>query len=465
LNVTPVDLWSTFDFGTLPSFSRRQVRSWNALRRAFGDRAGWQVWIADGLDGFFESPAGYEIRLRRSHSIDRLQPEVVFTSSADEISVGREPSCDVQLAPRSIGNRHARIFIQAGQCYIEDLGSAIGTFLNEVRLPANQPSPVMTGDQFAIFPYTFSVEITERWVRGAPVDVCAGPVMPACGSASTTDHVLSEICVEPAGAVFLLHASRVFLERLSTRLLAPLCTDLRPRLGLTPADTFFYELLAAAVLERINRDLPFPLQLTLTPASSAPDEGSLSFAFSLRVGDLTGAFRVSMRDDAMASLAASGAPPAQLIMPDLSWAFPVSGGYVELSTAELAQIEPGDVVLLTRQSALLFPNSPAQGWHLVTAPGNLCQTGIDKYFEGVRLNDRETQPDLAGLPVRMHVIIGEKVMTLAEVSTLTAGAIVELDEIKSASVRITLNGRTSGAGELVEVDGRMGVRILTWGTP
>jgi type III secretion system YscQ/HrcQ family protein len=300
------------------------------------------------------------------------------------------------------------------------------------------------------------------------VDVYAGlltPVnSPAFQKLGAADQALFEIRVEPAGAVLLLQVSRVFLERLLALLLAPLCADLPERLGLTAADTCFLELLAAVVLERVNRDMPFPLQLALVPANSEPDEACLAFAFSLRVADLTGAFRIWMKDDAIALLAASGAPPAHPGISDVSWAFPISGGHVELSTAEIAQVEPGDVVLLTRELALLFPNFPAQGWRLVTASGNFCQATIDKYFEGV-LNDRETQPDLAGLPIRMHAIIGEKVMTLAEASMLGAGAIVELDEIKSASVRITLNGKAVGSGELVEVDGRLGVRILTWSTP
>src|SRR4029079_12335269 len=112
-------------------------------------------------------------------------------------------------------------------------GSAIGTFLNEVRLPANRPAPVVSGDQFAIFPYTFTLEIKERWSCGAPVDVYAGlltPVnSPAFQNTRAADQALFEIRVEPVGAVLLLEVSRVFLERLLAFLLAPLCADLPER--------------------------------------------------------------------------------------------------------------------------------------------------------------------------------------------------------------------------------------------
>src|SRR5882724_4611537 len=167
MNLSPAPGWSVFDFDTLPSFSWRQAVAWNALRLAVGGEPAWQTWIAEGLAGFFESPAGFEIRLRQKHTMDPQRADSLFVSQSGELVLGRDETCDVRLAPRSVGNHHTRIFTRAGRCYIEDLGSALGTFLNESRLPANRPAPLVTGDQFAIFPYTFTVEVTERWIRDA----------------------------------------------------------------------------------------------------------------------------------------------------------------------------------------------------------------------------------------------------------------------------------------------------------
>jgi type III secretion protein Q len=74
-------------------------------------------------------------------------------------------------------------------------------------------------------------------------------------------------------------------------------------------------------------------------------------------------------------------------------------------------------------------------------------------------------PDLTGLPVRMHAIIGEKEITLGEANLMVAGAIVELEGAKSDPVRIALNGKIAGYGELVEVGGKLGLRILSWKAP
>jgi type III secretion system YscQ/HrcQ family protein len=446
----------------------------------FSAEVGWQTWITEGLADLFESSAGFEIRLRQKHTIDPHQAEVTFTSDAGEIALGRDETCDVRLAPRSVGNRHTRIFTKSGRCYIEDLGSALGTFLNESRLAANQPAPIVTGDRFAIFPYTFTIEVTERWARGVPVEVNAGRVTPVRSfhALSATNRAAFAVQVHPFGAVFLLEASGAFLEKLSSRLLAPLCVGAAERLGLTPADTGFFELLTAGVLERINCDLPFPLQAALATVGSLPvfrsGERGLAFSFALRISDLTGTFRLLMTEDAAQLLAGSPVSQARVAMPEISWTFPLSAGYAELTVAEVALIEPADVVLLTRETAILFPNAHGRGWRLMPS-GNLSQASIDKYFERGRLSESDSEvkaaaesgatPDLAGLPIRMHAIIGEKEMTLAEANLLAPGAIVELDRTKSDPVRIALNGKIAGAGELVEVDGQLGVRILAWRAP
>jgi flagellar motor switch/type III secretory pathway protein FliN len=432
------------------------------LLRAAAAGAGWQAWITEGLADLFESPAGLELRVRKRHTMDPQRAEEVFTSGGGEIVLGREESCDIRLAPRSVGNRHARIFTRDGQCFIEDLGSALGTFLNESRLPANQPAPVATGGQFAIFPYSFTLEVTERWVRSSPVSVYGGEVR---HDQRRTGQAGFAMEIHPASAVVQIEADSEFLEKASARVLAPLCPGLPARLGLTPADQAFLELLAAAVLEHINRDLRFPWHATLAP--SIPCGDGLSFSFAIRVADLTGNFRALISDAAIQSLADSEPPEATAAIPALSWNFPISAGYVELTAAEAALIEPSDVVLLARETAILFPHAHDRGWSLDPQPGNLQRAALDKYFERGFLNGAESQarPDLADLPIRMHAIVGEKEMTLSEVNQLTAGAIVELDGTRSDPVRIALNGKIAGTGELVEVEGRLGVRILAWRTP
>jgi pSer/pThr/pTyr-binding forkhead associated (FHA) protein len=62
-----------------------------------------------------------------------------LTSSA--ILVGRAPSCTLVLDDDYSSSRHARLFPDNGQWFVEDLGSTNGTFLDSTRVDAPLPVP------------------------------------------------------------------------------------------------------------------------------------------------------------------------------------------------------------------------------------------------------------------------------------------------------------------------------------
>ena len=44
-----------------------------------------------------------------------------------EVILGRDESADIRLGDGSVSRKHARLFIEDGLCYLEDLGSSNGT--------------------------------------------------------------------------------------------------------------------------------------------------------------------------------------------------------------------------------------------------------------------------------------------------------------------------------------------------
>jgi hypothetical protein len=77
-----------------------------------------------------------------------------LTTSA--ILIGRAPSCTLVLDDDYSSQRHARVFPQDGQWFVEDLGSTNGTFVGRERVSA--PTPVGPGTQLRIGQSTLELQ-------------------------------------------------------------------------------------------------------------------------------------------------------------------------------------------------------------------------------------------------------------------------------------------------------------------
>lgn len=64
------------------------------------------------------------------------------------ILIGRAPSCTLVLDDDYSSSRHARVFPQDGEWFVEDLGSTNGTFVGRDRV--EQPTPVRAGSQIKV---------------------------------------------------------------------------------------------------------------------------------------------------------------------------------------------------------------------------------------------------------------------------------------------------------------------------
>ncbi|MGW8565351.1 FHA domain-containing protein FhaB/FipA [Isoptericola sp. NPDC055881] len=59
--------------------------------------------------------------------------------SSASILIGRAPGCTLVLDDDYSSSRHARIFPQGDQWYVEDLGSTNGTFIGDTQVSGPQP--------------------------------------------------------------------------------------------------------------------------------------------------------------------------------------------------------------------------------------------------------------------------------------------------------------------------------------
>jgi type III secretion system YscQ/HrcQ family protein len=275
----------------------------------------------------------------------------------------------------------------------------------------------------------------------------------------------------PTGDRALLELNPAFLAELQQRILVPL--GLTASQETIPSDDVFAEFVLLALLERLNRRLKFPVQFSFSRGKAyqlADTTPGLSLSTALRVGDLTGHFRVFLPLEFLSSYRSDTTTLCGTACPtSVGWKFPVSIGCVDLSPDETAQIGLGDILVTENSAAVLFPDNFSKGWSLVEEESNSTRFRVDKYFERSMSVDSVTEspttasrPDLGTLPLRLHVILGEKEFTLAEIQSLAPGTIVELEAAKSDPVRLMVNGKILGEGELVDVEGKLAVKVLGW---
>jgi len=78
-------------------------------------------------------------------------------------------------------------------------------------------------------------------------------------------------------------------------------------------------------------------------------------------------------------------------------------------------------------------------------------------------NDLPFEPVLDGIGVVVGVEVARRRMTLGELLALAPGAIVEMDAPIHNAVTLLIDGSPFARGELVDADGRLGVRVLALG--
>lgn len=122
----------------VPSDDGGAARGTRRSRRSAKSHGGGTSVFLSGFDR-----SGRTVRMEAtSHAMNR---------STGGASIGRHPSINqMVIADNQVSKRHARIVIEGGQLYAEDLKSSNGTQVNGQRLSPFQPKPVRKGDQISI---------------------------------------------------------------------------------------------------------------------------------------------------------------------------------------------------------------------------------------------------------------------------------------------------------------------------
>jgi ABC transport system ATP-binding/permease protein len=106
-----------------------------------------------------------------SLTIEDQNGQVADTFSFDHGSyvIGRLDDCDIVLPSSSVSRRHARIFIQDGRCYIEDMESANGVIVDGQRVLKTRDlgtaSQIRVGDYYLYLEFQQASKLQNQDVR------------------------------------------------------------------------------------------------------------------------------------------------------------------------------------------------------------------------------------------------------------------------------------------------------------
>ncbi len=76
-----------------------------------------------------------------------------------EITLGRDPGCDIPLMDDTVSTRHAELTYHHGQWWLEDLSSTNGTLLNET--PITMPTVITSGDEIRCGSTRLTINLAE----------------------------------------------------------------------------------------------------------------------------------------------------------------------------------------------------------------------------------------------------------------------------------------------------------------
>lgn len=163
-------------------------------------------------------------------------------------------------------------------------------------------------------------------------------------------------------------------------------------------------------------------------------------------------------------------------------------GWVDLPSRTLAEVGPRDVIVLdeTWLRALSRNNATAAtgkgqdwqergGYSMTVLAGNRCAFQAELHGSRITVTAGlgdimadmaqaailEDEGTLDDVTIRLTFDLGERSVTIAELRSLAPGFTFDLGRELRRSVTIRANGVAVGEGELVDIDGRVGVSVLT----
>jgi type III secretion system YscQ/HrcQ family protein len=464
----------------LPSYSYAERELVNWASRFLHRGICWEERLRDTLGDLLEAPDQKEWVVQTRHWMDRERPVTQTIFNQETFTIGRADENDIALAESTINREHARLHRRGDVYFLEDLGSRLGTFIGDKKLLPHTPTPLSPGVTFTIFPY--SLEITSRflWRREDRFRVQASHTRAATWAEAqaqqSSDAIPVQVRFPPAEGSGAFSITGRLLDELMRGLIGK---DHLAAAGLLATDAGCLDYVLAALSERLRQELRWPFLAEfgswVRPPILDPDTRGLQVAAQVSIRDCVGSVRLFLPVSLLQAMQSQSPNPiARESFREVEWNCELELSEVPVAATDLRSIGPGDTVLLTPRPCLRLPGGLA-GFRCRTSGSNFRDFIVNNSVERLsrvesplsapNANPNEssaTKAELRDLPVLLQVILGERQFSLGDLQNFTEGTLISLERSDADPVRLAVNGKVLGSGELVRIEDHIGVRVLGW---
>jgi predicted component of type VI protein secretion system len=99
-----------------------------------------------------------QVRLEVSHKKANVR-RVVLRKDA---LIGRSKECNLRIASNGVSREHCRILLREPHCFVRDLKSANGTFVDGEQIPSEQDVRLKSGSRLSVGPVQFVVQVIAK---------------------------------------------------------------------------------------------------------------------------------------------------------------------------------------------------------------------------------------------------------------------------------------------------------------
>lgn len=416
-----------------------------------------------------------------------------FRFSQTAIHLGRANDSHVSLKSPLVSKKHAQISRRGVEYILKDLNSNNGTFLNQVKLNSGAEVSLRNDDVIKIEPFEVVV--------GLPQDVTKKPLQFSLTSVRVRHeplgpgHIYVYFQVLPAAKTMVI----VLESQVARWAIQKIISGQKdsPLIPWTEIESGLMEYLAAKLLASCNPFLQSSRLLLQTVdqdeepfqnwLSQEKEAIEMSFETHTDIGNI---YAFLLLPESLLSETRPQESVAAFFsraewLRKLRYEFSINVGVSHLSTDQIALLDPGDILLLdkteiTMAEGALSGKAEMHSPHLrrgVIACSVQCEsdeniklTVQSLYEEGLRaMTDAGKKVDasqgtgegiLSSVEIPVLVELARMSFSLDELSAIKEGQVLEIRKPQAELVDLSVDGKVIANGKLVDVEGKLGVRIL-----